>query len=399
MPELSTAYFVPEGAGPPPAQTITYQTQPPAGTFWNQQPVSFYPNTPQPASQTPPQRYSVQMQPQGQTAFMPTGFPATVNYVAQQPAPQAQNPEVVPVYPNQSVQMMYPPNQPNGTVIYQNQPPLIYTHNPALYQTPAYQAQNMPGAYPQNTPTPNSLASSVPSAPFGPNHPDGFVQLTQNMHQMNLGHPPGTTIRGFVPVNAKCPQPLDLRRGSLTKPPPNFTKQPRSFIMGSSQSSTGTNSPAATVVAAGYCPPSAGAPGQYRTPPPSTPPTPQFVFHQPGYPMAPRLFRQVSGERGPTPGTAKSSRSPTPASDITHFERQRFTFPPNFYQGMPMPYIVQSDPRLVGRGQPNVYRQTPPVVQTKQPNTQYENRSHSNNNNKSRKSKSNKACGLPPTGK
>lgn len=45
----------------------------------------------------------------------------------------------------------------------------------------------------------------------------------------------------------------------------------------------------------------------------------------------------MSGERGPTPGTAKSSRSPTPAGDPTHCERQRFTF----YPGMPMPYIVQ----------------------------------------------------------
>lgn len=396
MPDLSTTFYVPEGAAPPPAQTITYQTQPPT-TFWNQQPVSFYPNTPQPPSQTPPQRFSVQMPPQGQPAYMPAGYPATMNYVTQQAGHQAQNPEVVSMYPNQPVQMVYPPNQASGAVIYQNQPSLIYAHNPALYPAAAYQPQTMPGAYPQSTPTPNSGASSVPTTPFGANNSDGFVQLTQSMHQMNLGPPQASTLRGFVPVNTKCPQQFDPRRGSLTKPPPNFAKQPRSFLMCSSQSSTGTNSPAATVVAAGYCPQSAGAPGQYRTPPPSTPPTPQFVFHQPGYPMAPRLFRQMSGERGPTPGTAKSSRSPTPASDITHFERQRFTFPPNFYQGMPMPYIVQSDPRLVGRGQPNVYRQTPPVVQAKQTNTQSsENRSH--NNNKNRKSK-NKTGGLPPTGK
>lgn len=181
----------------------------------------------------------------------------------------------------------------------------------------AYSTQTVP-TYPQTTPTPNSVSSSVPTTPFDPNGSNGFVQLSQNLHHMSLGpSSQASTPRGFVPVNAKCKktiffplhtmlsrimslgsQPFDPRRGSLTKPCTNSfaSRQPRPFLMGSSQSSTGTNSPAATVVPPGYCP-AAGAgppPGQYRTPPPSTPPTPQFVFSQPGYPVAPRLFRQVS---------------------------------------------------------------------------------------------------------
>lgn len=55
--------------------------------------------------------------------------------------------------------------------------------------------------------------------------------------------------------------------------------------MGSSQSSTGTNSPAATVIA-GYCPQNSGI---YRTPP-ETPPA-QFAF-QPNF-NSPIIIKQV----------------------------------------------------------------------------------------------------------
>lgn len=129
----ATTYYVPEGAPPSATPTIAYQSQPP-GPYWNQATVSFYPSAAQPQSQAPAQRFSVQMQPtQGQTAYVPaTAYP--VNYVATQQAPaQPPNAEVVSVYPNQQVQMVYQSGQPNGTaVVYQNQP-LIYTHNP-LYQ-------------------------------------------------------------------------------------------------------------------------------------------------------------------------------------------------------------------------------------------------------------------------
>ncbi|XP_030766514.1 cAMP-regulated phosphoprotein 21 isoform X2 [Sitophilus oryzae] len=394
MPELNTTtYFIPEGGGAPAAQTIAYQS-PTSGPYWNQQPISFYPNSPQPASQTPPQRFSVHMQPPGPSAFMPPSYSTAVNYVNQPPGQQTQNPEVVPVFPNQPVQVVYPPSQPNSSVIYQNPPSLIYSQNTPLYQTASYPVQNMP-IYPQSTPTPSSCSASIPSTPFAgePRNSDGFVHLTQGVQHMNLGMPPPPNNRNFVPLNLKCTQFDQRPRGSVTKMS-SQSKPPRPFMMGSSQSSTGTNSPAATVIA-GYCPGSAMGPGQYRTPPPSTPPTPQFVFHQPGMPIAPRIFRQLSSERGATPNTAKSSRSPTPASDAaTHFERQRFMFPTNFYQGMPMPYIVQY-PRLVGRGQPNVYRQTPPLNQNKPANMNQnaDNRYH----NKNRKPKNNKQCTLPPT--
>lgn len=70
--------------------------------------------------------------------------------------------------------------------------------------------------------------------------------------------------------------------------------------MGSSQSSTGTNSPAATVIAAGFCPVS--LPGQnpaalYRTPPETPPasclPPAQFGY-QPNFPMPPVMLKQVN---------------------------------------------------------------------------------------------------------
>lgn len=47
----------------------------------------------------------------------------------------------------------------------------------------------------------------------------------------------------------------------------------------------------------------------------------------------------MSNVRANTPGTARSSRSPTPASDISHFERPRIA-PPGVYHGMP--YVLPS---------------------------------------------------------
>lgn len=64
--------------------------------------------------------------------------------------------------------------------------------------------------------------------------------------------------------------------------------------MGSSQSSTGTNSPAATVIAAGFCPVTGtgqNPAAMYRTPP-ETPPA-QFIY-PPNFAMPPVMFKQVN---------------------------------------------------------------------------------------------------------
>jgi hypothetical protein len=84
------------------------------------------------------------------------------------------------------------------------------------------------------------------------------------------------------------PPQFDVRQQKNCTPKSNnkFVSAPKGFVFGSSQSSTGTNSPAATVIA-GYCPQNSG---MYRTPP-ETPPT-QFNYG-PGFPMPPMLFRQV----------------------------------------------------------------------------------------------------------
>ncbi|KAL1501888.1 hypothetical protein ABEB36_007128 [Hypothenemus hampei] len=329
IPDVSGTYYLSESgpSGYPP---------PSPGTYWNHYPsINYYPgNAPTPTNQ----RFSVQQTP----AFVPTGYPASVNYMSNQQ--NGPNSEMVPVYHNQSVQMVYPPTQP----LYPNQS-LVYAPNSLYHQPTAYQGQAISFPYPHGTPTPSNVTT--------PTVENGFVQLTQNMQQMTLGPPPsGCTPR-------KNSSGFEIRRGSLTKPPP------RPFLVASAQSSTGTNSPSA-MITSGYC---NGNPGQFKSPPPSTPPTPQYVFN---HPMPPRLFRQISGEKS---GTAKSSRSPTPAGDMSHFERQRFVFPPNFYPGMTMPYILQSDPRFVGRGQPTVYRQaTPPTVQGRSSNAQ-DARSHNKN--------------------
>ncbi|KAH1000945.1 hypothetical protein HUJ04_013213 [Dendroctonus ponderosae] len=143
MTEISTTYFVPEAAGAAAPPPIGYSSQP-AGAFWNQSPVTFYPNAPppQPPIQPAVQRYAAQEQ-QG---FAPAPFPAVVNYVpAQQAAAQHQGGEMVPVYANQPMHMLYPQGQSNGGVIYQGQPSFAYAHNAAAYQ-PAGEFRRNPAA-------------------------------------------------------------------------------------------------------------------------------------------------------------------------------------------------------------------------------------------------------------
>ncbi|XP_060536408.1 cAMP-regulated phosphoprotein 21 isoform X3 [Cylas formicarius] len=391
--ELSSTYYLSEGTVSNSAQAISYNSQP-TGSFWNQQPVSFYPNSPQgPAT---PQRFPVPLQ--TQSAYVPTVYP--MNYMHQSCGALPQNPDLMPVYPNQSVQMVYSQSPtPNAAIVYQNQPPVIYAHNAATCSSAAFQPQALP-TYGPGTPTPNICMSSSSNPLFGSSGPEdinqGYVQLAQNMQQMNLGAAGSVTPRSFVALNMKCPQPFDSRsRNSIPKAfPGKFVlgqqQQPGgAFIIGPGHSSNGANSPAA-VIPTGYCSQGSNVPGATYRSPPDTPPTSQFVF-QPGFNMTPRLFRQMSGERDPNSGHPKNSRSPTPAND---FDRQRMSMTSNVYQVMP--YVVHSDARCVGRGQPSVYRQTPPVVSRQSSINQGSEKGIQNRNRKSRGTT--KAGGIPPSG-
>lgn len=381
VPEIPNTYYLPENSGPPPQ--VAYQPAP----YWNQ-PIAYYQNSNQPQTATPPRYSTVPVQSTNQAAYLPTPYPP--NFIT--PTQPIQNPpELQPVYPNQP--MVVYQNQPApGTYYphYPNQPQLIYSQNP-VYSSQPYSpqlgtqvaSQPAPGIqnYPHGTAMLNSCSSSA--TPSGHDSQTLF-NLAQSIQQMNLGGavPCQTTFMN----NKGPPLQYDFRQRQSTNS--NFKgKQFKCFLMGSSQSSTGTNSPAATVIA-GYCPQNSGI---YRTPP-ETPPA-QFAF-QPNF-NSPIIIKQAPNIRATTPGTGKSSRSPTPASDVTYFDRQKMSLPANVYQSIP--YMVPSpDPRLVsGRGQPNVYRQQS-MQMNRPPSQAPENRS----SNKNRKTKTNRQqSGLPPNGK
>lgn len=99
--------------------------------------------------------------------FVPTGY--TANYLAATapPPPPHQpthNHELVPVYPNQPLQVVYHQSQPTpqNPIIYQNQPPVIYaTHNTVYSPQGAATA-----AYPPPQMTPQHMtAQTVPPYP------------------------------------------------------------------------------------------------------------------------------------------------------------------------------------------------------------------------------------------
>ncbi|XP_072388569.1 uncharacterized protein enc isoform X1 [Diabrotica undecimpunctata] len=388
----SQPYYLPDGSAPAPpsVQTVTYQPTQPT-PYWNQQ-IPYYQNTTQPAAATPPRYPSVPLQTtiqtQTQPAFVSPGYPAT-NFITSstiQPTP-----EIQPVYPGQAVQVVYQSQgAPPNPVYYQNQPPIIYSQNPIyppvsttypppVAQQPVAPPQSLP-AYPQATSTPNSCPSSTgPVLPgVGPDQ-QTLYNLAQSIQQMNLGG--NGHCQAYLSNKGQQAQ-YDYRQRHGNNGLKG--KQFKYFLMGSSQSSTGTSSPAATVIAA-YAPQN---PGMYRTPSE----TPPHHFSFPPNFSSPPMFKQVPNIRATTPGTSKSSRSPTPASDVTYFERQKMPLSTNLYQGMP--YMVPStDPRLIsGRGQPNVYRQ--PSTQVIRPTNQ-----GADNRNRNRKTKANKQTGLPPSGK
>lgn len=192
------------------------------------------------------------------------------------------------MYPNPP-----PANPPSNAIVYQNQPPVFYTQNPVYATNTIYQPQlqqNLP-PYP-TTPTPNSCTSSTMSTnlygsqiiepPTAQQQQSNMVQqLTHSMHQMNIST---TNHQHHQMLNYNKAQMYETR----TKTNNNKAAKSKSFLMSSSQSSTGTNSPATTIVA-GYCPQNLMY--NSRTPP-ETPPC-QYNYAQNFSSATPMVFRQV----------------------------------------------------------------------------------------------------------
>lgn len=175
---------------------------------------------------------------------------------------------------------------PNQGVVCNTQ---MYATAAAAATAPIYPAQTIP--YPQNTSTPNSCTSSVSNTAFCGQLPDintaqnvppipNYTHLVQNMSQMGLNSS-NAPLQPYNQGSKVLVQNISYDgRPQKTSPPKGnkFSNNPRGFVFNSSQSSTGTSSPATTVVA-GYC--NNQTPNMYRTPPPLPPsdtPTMQHCY-------------------------------------------------------------------------------------------------------------------------
>ncbi|XP_025830022.1 cAMP-regulated phosphoprotein 21 isoform X2 [Agrilus planipennis] len=331
----------------PPNQSpqLAYQQQ----SLWPQLPLTCYQNST--SSNVLGQRLAMSL-PSGQAGpCLSSSFPQ--NYVPQHianlPQQPSHNTEFVPIFPQQHIHMVYPQqtNQPSP-IIYPNQP-IVYAQNP-LYHNVMVPVQNIP--YPQCT-----SASSIPASSntiFNPSPPDqgggaNIGQITHGMNQLNVF--PGQAGTGGSSAPLQMGQ-YDIRTQKNGTPKGNKFSIPKNFSTCSSHGgSTGTNSPATTVIAGGY----SGGQGQslYQTPQTSPTQNVQFSyasgFVQAGlHKQAPNVFPTTS---------SRSSRSPTPAGDIPHNDKQRFSLPPTLYQGVP---FVLQDPRIMSnRVQTPNYRQPP----------------------------------------
>ncbi|GJQ81038.1 putative nucleic acid binding protein [Trypoxylus dichotomus] len=364
VPDITT-YYIPENG---PHTAAVYQSQPPPS--WNQQ-VPLYQNT------TPmQQRFNVPVH--GQPASFVSTYPT--NYVPHAQNPQ--NPDVTQMY-QQPVQVIYAsqPPQPANSMVYPHNQSVMYAQNPVYSNPPVYSNQSNHVSYPQCSSTPTACPPPHPTVfcnqVFDQTIPQsGVAQLAQTMSQLNLNS------GNFLPTVQKSVIPnaaVDIR-GKAPTPKGNKFSNPKSFGLGSSHSSTEANSPAMTVIA-GYCQNQSSA--VYR-PPSETPPS-HGTYPGNFISTPPIMLRQMNNIHASPPVTNRSSRSPTPASDIT--ERQRMMFPP-LYQGIP--YVFQPDRLVTGRGQPSAYR-TPVRQQTF---------SHGSDNKLHRNRKPRgKASNLPPNGK
>lgn len=165
-----------------------------------------------------------------------------------------------------------------------------------MYTAAVYPNPSIP--YPQNTSTPNSCTSSISNTAYcGQVHElnaasnvtlPNYGQLSQNMSQMNINAIPP---QNFNPTQNMKPflHGYDSRLQKNVTPKSNKFSTPKGFGMNSSQSSTGTSSPAMTVVA-GYTTSQNAA--LYRTPP-ETPTTPHIPAGYSTNFVQPMLIRQV----------------------------------------------------------------------------------------------------------
>ncbi|KAK4886028.1 hypothetical protein RN001_002299 [Aquatica leii] len=386
IPEVPGGYFITEPGNSVP-QPISYQ--PPASSYWHQQPLTLYQNSPtsnQPPPPPPQQRYSLPAHAQP-GSYLSSNFSSSYCQPSlpappplQQNVPQnSQNAELVPVY-SQPVQVVYSTQQhtPPNPVIYPNHHSIMYTQTP-MYSNMMVPLQNV--SYPPNPPTPSNstvFTNQIQEQNVQAQH--NFNQLTHNMNQLNIGQQstgPSLAMNQHTQMSPHISQQFDMRNVKNCALKGNKFSTPKNFVSGSSQSSTGTSSPATTVMA-NYC--NNPTTASYRTPP-ETPPTQNVAFgYGPNF-VPSAVIRQMSNVRA-SPPINRNSRSPTPASDMSHVERHRFSLPPTLYQGMP--YVFQNDSRMIqGRGQPITCRQQAPLRQ----NLGNQSGESLNKNHKNRKSR------------
>lgn len=225
--------------------------------------------------------------------FMPTTYQSNfIPHTTQAP----QNQEILPVYPQQPLQVVYPAGQPSQQtpIMYPNPNPMLYTQNP-IYPNSVYPPtpglpQNIPH-YPQSTSTPNSCSSSVSNnaycrqiseVPLQTVPVSSFSHITQSMGQLNLN--PGVSSHPHYMQNQKQQKGIPQKGGSKYNGAKNFASC-------SSQNSTENSSPVTAIAVGSY----AGTPasGMYR-PATDTPPLHSVPLgYAPNY-VQPVLCRQVS---------------------------------------------------------------------------------------------------------
>ncbi|KAK5647275.1 hypothetical protein RI129_002167 [Pyrocoelia pectoralis] len=368
LPEVPGGYFITDAG-----TSAAYQSTSP---YWHQQPVVYQNPPPSNPPPPPPQRFAVAAhnQPGYLSSSFSSGYcpPAPPPPPPPPPIPQNhQNPEMVPIYSHQPVQVVYSTQQPTppNPIVYPSHS-IMYTQSP-VYSNMVVPVQNAP--YPQNPSTPNNSATvytgqmqdqCISSQP-------NFNQLTHSMNHLNIGQQNCFQNMPMSPhINQASFEVRNMKSCALKG---NKFSTPKNFVSCSSQSSTGTSSPATTVVA-GYC--SNPTTASYRTPP-ETPPTQNAAFgYGPNF-MPPMVLRQMSNIRA-SPPINRNSRSPTPASDISYMDRHRFSLPPTVYQGMP-PYVFQNDSRMIqAHGPPVACRQQAPVRPQNLVHQTGENKTHRN---------------------
>ncbi|XP_045481660.1 cAMP-regulated phosphoprotein 21 isoform X1 [Harmonia axyridis] len=279
----------------------------------------------------------------GQMVFtqQPTFWPNGSNYFQNQGGNQPRYPPLSQSAPGISPGFVSSQTNANNEMVYSNQPQMQYAYTASQPTTAMYSNQN-PIMFNHNSFPTSQYApqTTTPTAPCSISSQSMSVEPPQQVLLFNDQQRPTSRTNKCMSYDE------DNNVGNQAGGHGSRSSNIRGFLLNSSQNSTATSSPATSVQT------NFNSQNQRLCR--------QFSENSSFMPNNFMMMRPIA-VRCSTPGTTRSSRSPTPANDMSHFGAQRVAIPQSVIPGMPG--MIQHDPSLATLSQQPVLRFFSPLYQ------------------------------------